>query len=211
MTAPLDVSTSSKIDVALFGGAFDPITFGHMAVMMGVHSQTGFPVWVMPCYQHMFGKEMATPAQRFLMCGYACAALGTDDFIPFRFEIDQKHNGSTYDLLKVLKKEYTDHTFHLVIGTDNISTILTKWDRGALLIKENPIIIADRPGFEKADLAQAHPLSRHITVGFPSASSNVREAIANKDYPKAKRQVFWKVWQEIENQQIYGHTGLLED
>lgn len=203
MTFPSESSTHKQIDIALFGGAFDPITLGHMAVAMGVHAQTGYPVWIMPCYEHKHGKEMAMPAHRYLMVQHVCDALGPA-FRPSPYEIEKKHNGSTYDLMTMMKKEYPQYLFHLVIGCDNIATIIHKWDRGGQLVKENPVLIVDRPGFEPAGLVGAHPLSRHITVGFPSASRDVRSAIEQGQYDVARRQLYHKVWHEVEVQGLYG-------
>lgn len=179
-----------------------------MAVMMGVHSQTGFPVFVMPCYQHRFGKEMAPPPRRLLMVRDVCDSLGDRAaFRPWSYEIDQRHNGSTYELLGKMKEKYPSWRFHLVVGSDNIPDIMGKWDRGPQLVKENPVIIVDRPGYDQRVIVGAHPMSQHVTVGFPSASSSVREAIEKGDYATARRMVHPRVWWEIVTCNLYGHPG----
>jgi nicotinate (nicotinamide) nucleotide adenylyltransferase len=206
-TVQSECSTSNSRDVALFGGAFDPLTVGHMTVMMGVYAQTGFPVWVMPCYRHLLGKEMAPAPTRLLMCQEVCELLGPC-FSPFSYEINREHDGSTYETLQALRKDFPTIVFHFVVGTDNVPSLLTEWDRGAELLRENPVILVDRPGHEPCELRGVHPSSQHVAISFPSASRDVRSAIANKNYDMAKRQLPHRIWLQIEKKKLYGHPGV---
>jgi len=55
-------SLGRKIKVAILGGAFDCITNGHVQVAKFVldTSKTFDEVWLMPCYSHIFGKNLAS-------------------------------------------------------------------------------------------------------------------------------------------------------
>lgn len=71
-------SLGRKTKVAILGGAFDPVTKGHIETAQLVLDVTGKfdEVWLMPCYQHLFGKEMTSPEQRLKMVEMAVAVDG---------------------------------------------------------------------------------------------------------------------------------------
>src|SRR5262245_22404448 len=71
-------SLGRKTVVAIFGGAFNPITVGHVAVARFVlnSSRVFDEVWLMPCHEHMGGKSMASPEDRLEMCRRASRADG---------------------------------------------------------------------------------------------------------------------------------------
>jgi cytidyltransferase-like protein len=66
-------SLGRKIKVALLGGAFNPPHNGHIQLAQFVlnTSKTFDEVWLVPCYQHMDGKEMVAPEHRVKMCEIA--------------------------------------------------------------------------------------------------------------------------------------------
>jgi len=48
-----------KTNVAILGGAFDPITIGHVQVAEQVLAKGLVDeVWFMPCFKHRFGKRL---------------------------------------------------------------------------------------------------------------------------------------------------------
>ena len=86
-------SLGRKTVVAIFGGAFNPITVGHIGVARFVlnASKVFDEVWLMPCYEHMHGKALATPEQRLEMC--RLAALVDGRIKVFDYEIKNKLRG----------------------------------------------------------------------------------------------------------------------
>ena len=65
-----------KIKVAILGGAFDPVTKGHIAVAKHVldNAREFDEAWLMPCFTHMYGKDMTEPGHRLAMCRLAIEA-----------------------------------------------------------------------------------------------------------------------------------------
>jgi nicotinic acid mononucleotide adenylyltransferase len=63
----------SKTKVAIYGGAFDPITNSHMTVVAEViHSRHADEVWIVPCGPRPDKPGLQTPAmQRYCMCQLA--------------------------------------------------------------------------------------------------------------------------------------------
>lgn len=205
MTLRSQPSTSqTKPSIALFGGAFDPITLGHEAVAMAVYQATGFHVWLLPAWKHRWGKNMTDYYHRSVMCTIVSDHSG----IPLsncHFERDVKNNGSTYELIGLLKQRYK-FRFHIIVGTDNIDDIWTKWDRGRLLLKENPFIFVGRAGYR---VTQPIPFDEIEHIKIPSewdcSSTMVRNAIASGDHETMHRNINSRVWYYIMQNKLYGY------
>jgi nicotinate-nucleotide adenylyltransferase len=118
-----------KVQVAIFGGAFNPITVGHIQVAQLIlnHSKIFDEVYLMPCYKHLYGKDLVSTSHRLEMCRLAAQVDGRIKV--FDYEIANKLDGETYNLAKLLfeDKKYKDsHSFSFVIGLDNANTF-DKW------------------------------------------------------------------------------------
>ncbi|MDD5650172.1 MAG: nicotinate (nicotinamide) nucleotide adenylyltransferase [Candidatus Nanoarchaeia archaeon] len=122
-------SLGRKIQVAILGGAFDPISIGHIQVAKLVldHSKIFDEVYIMPCFKHIYNKQMESPEHRLEMCRIASRLDGRIKV--FDYEINNKFSGETYNLAKRLleDKKYKDtHSFSFIIGLDNANTF-DKW------------------------------------------------------------------------------------
>lgn len=180
-----------------------------MAVAMGVHADTGWPVWLAPCYEHKHGKEMAAPAHRLHMARHVSDMLGVHVFPTCTYETDRQFNGSTFELLGRLEKDQPKYRFHLLIGFDNLKSIMEgKWERGEELMARFPLIIVPRAGHERFWDDWIPPSGcewKYVNVGFPSASRDVRQAIEEGRHADAQRRLHYRVWQYIERCRLYGY------
>lgn len=118
-------SLGRKTQVAILGGAFDPITLGHIQVAKLIlnHSKVFDEVFIMPCYQHIYNKKMVSPEHRLEMCNLAAKIDGRIKV--FDYEIVNKLRGETYNLAKRLledKKYEGQYSFSFIIGLDNANT-----------------------------------------------------------------------------------------
>jgi nicotinate-nucleotide adenylyltransferase len=191
------------MNIALFGGAFNPITCAHEFIGAKVHEETGFPVFFMPCWGHKFGKEMAS--YRIRMGLVETAVRHTPYAVGFRFEILNKCQGSMYETMVLLKKEHNDKTFYIVIGMDNANRIF-EWDRGEKLIAENPFIIFRRPNNEVAvDWIKDH---RVVDITTPDISSTMfRNAMVENNFELAETYVSKPVWGDITQYGLFGYPN----
>lgn len=136
-----------KYKIAVFGGAFDPPTLGHLKVIESIRNYVD-EVWIIPAYNHFHGKEMTSFLERIAMCGIAfdemlCSGnvtLRTDEYINRK-----RSNGTAHALLTELTQKYSYHNieFVFVIGQDNADNI-TSWDNYEKLINEYKFIIIPR-------------------------------------------------------------------
>ncbi len=119
------------------------------------------------------------------MCKIAVEDLFHDEYPVFVNDIEIKNGSSipTYFLMKQLEKEYPDHEFSFVIGTDLVPS-LKSWDLGEKMLEEINFVIYLRPGYE-IDLTQKNELlPKHFQTIDPSrnilgmiSSTEVRDRI----------------------------------
>ena len=143
--------------VGILGGAFDPIHKSHIETAKAV-LRTRFVdhVFITPCYNHKFGKQMASAEHRMEMIRRAINETCEDYNVALcPVEINMKHEGSTYEFLKHMKKTTTNMEFFCIAGLDNAATI-QKWHRWEELIEEFPFIVVNRYGSKDEPHAWYH-------------------------------------------------------
>jgi len=160
--------------IALYGGTFDPVHLGHMAVAHGLSQIFALdevlfvPAYVAPHKR----KEGVTPA----LHRYAMLALATQHEERFRIstiELDAPEKPYTFETLeRVQEKLGSDAQLFFVMGADSWTEITTwrKWER--VLTLSNHIVVS-RPGY---DLSAEHvtPLVRERIVDL--SGLNIEEA-----------------------------------
>lgn len=154
--------------VAIFGGSFNPPHVAHqMAALYVLETAAVDELWIVPAFQHPFGKTLAPFADRLAMCERAAAALGPRVKVS---EIERELGAESRTLRTVrrLQQGFPTHAFSLVIGADLVSEV-PSWFGGAELQRTVPLLIVGRSGFQ----AGAAP------VALPRISSTeVRAALA---------------------------------
>ena len=144
-------SLGRKTQVAILGGAFDPITKGHIQSAQFVLNTSGEfdEVWLMPAYNHMAGKDMATAYRRLHMCEIAAKVDSRIKVFPY--EIENKLAGETYNFfkrLKLNKKINEKFNFSMIIGLDNANNF-DKWVNYRELERMVRFVVIPRKGVER--------------------------------------------------------------
>jgi nicotinate-nucleotide adenylyltransferase len=142
-------SLGRKTKVAVYGGAYNMVTNGHIQVAQFLLNTTGEfdEVWMMPAYKHMYGKKMAEAEHRLEM-GRLAARVDNRIKI-FDYEIKNQLAGETYYFVKKLKeeKELTEqYHFSIVIGLDNANTF-ENWVNYELLERLIRFVVVPRRGY----------------------------------------------------------------
>jgi nicotinate-nucleotide adenylyltransferase len=114
--------------IGIFGGSFNPPHKGHGEIVRWVF-QKGLvdEIWVVPCYIHPFGKELAPFTDRMTMARLAFSKLG----LPVRVDDVEAQIGGESRTLKTVEHlldENKDKQFFLVTGSD-IEKQTDKWHR----------------------------------------------------------------------------------
>lgn len=188
-------SLGRKTKVAILGGAFDPVTKGHIETAQLVLDATGKfdEVWLMPCYQHLFGKEMTSPEQRLKMVEMAVAVDGR--IKAFDYEIRHMLKGETLNCVNRIldDPEYDNYQFSFIMGADNAMTT-NKWVGWDELERRIPFVVVPRAEEDLNITSSSWFLKEpHMLVDADApidcSSTVVRSAIDTQNIPMAKRLV----------------------
>lgn len=153
MTAPTSV--------AIYGGSFDPPHLGHvLSVAWALSDGRVDVVWIVPTWQHAFGKEHgASFEQRRTMCGLAFAPLQGVEVL----DIEQRLGGvsRTVHTLEALRSERPGLAMRLLVGADVLPTT-DRWHRWEDIVALAPPLVVGREGY---------PPSGDCPISIPNVSS----------------------------------------
>jgi len=153
------------MNLALFGGTFDPVHRGHLVVARAAAARFQLKqVWFVPAHipPHKQKEPVTSFFHRYAMISLALA--GEKDFLPSLLEApemdhDARERRPSYSLETVrrVKKMLgrSDHLYFL-IGMDAFKDI-AKWYKPEELLAECDFIVAARPGYSLADVASSLP------------------------------------------------------
>lgn len=169
-----------KYKVAILGGAFNPPTKAHIAVAKYVldTSRMFDEVWLMPCYGHMYGKEMVPAEDRLEMCRIATRDDGRIKVSDY--EIKHQLAGETYYLARRMfnDPEITDHyDVSFIIGLDNALTF-DKWVNYEHLEKMARFVIVPRDGIEDDPRITWFRKPPHIWIPFDDRGRGIMPGLA---------------------------------
>ncbi len=132
-------------DILLFGGTFDPVHCGHVAVAraLAVDRDFGRVIFVPAATPPHKPDALARAADRVAMLRCVCDEDSLFDISDI--ELARPGRSYTYDTLLALRGEYGhDARLHWLIGADMLAD-LHKWYRAADLVEMVDFVIAMRP------------------------------------------------------------------
>jgi len=137
--------------IALFGGTFDPIHSGHVAVAQAAQRRFHLDaVHFIPSFRppHKSKQLLATFAHRYAMVALACAEHSS--FVPSLAEAPGEsaapHVNYTIDTVRKFRREHPEDHVYFILGADQFLEIPT-WRYYDHLLDACDFIIAHRPGF----------------------------------------------------------------
>jgi len=157
------------MNIGLFGGTFDPVHRGHMTLARAALERHKLNrIYFVPANNppHKQRQPLAPFLHRYAMLALATAQEKA--FVPSLLEApDESGNASRKE--RVLKPNYTIDTvlrlkqsiknsdkIFLLIGIDAFADIAT-WHQPEALFRECEFVVASRPGYSLADVANALP------------------------------------------------------
>lgn len=198
--------TSSRRRIGIFGGAFNPVHLGHLAIARSfLESRLIHELWILPTPDppHKEIGELVPFHHRLEMLKRAFRQ--EERVLVSDLERDLPTPSYTWKTLATLQKRYTDHRLFLCIGEDSLLTF-TSWYRWQEILERVPLLVAERPGYDreacKPEILHRTLFAEHQPVEISSTA--IREAIHS---PYAIASLPTAVHTYIEDHRLYTREG----
>ena len=185
--------------IGLFFGSFNPVHHGHLIIANHIAmTSTLNEVWFVVSPQNPIKKSatLLNENHRYHLVQLAIESETKLKVSNIEFKLPKP--SYTIDTLAYLSEKYPGHSFSIIMGSDGFRN-LDKWKNAEIIIKNYPIIIYKRPGFEIenslnalitiADAPLLEISSTHIRYMIKNGMSIrylvpeiVKEEIENKGY-----------------------------
>ena len=168
---------SNKIRTALFGGSFDPIHNGHIALARAVREHDlADEVWFLITPQNPHKQECRLTGENERLQMVQCALDGEERMTASDFEFSLPRPSYTINTLNALEKAYPDREFLLLMGADNWRKI-DKWYKGDEIMSRFGIIVYPRDNDETLPALPDNVKWLQSPL-YNISSTEIREAIA---------------------------------
>ncbi len=163
-------------------GTFDPPHNGHMAIAEHMLRACKLDqVWLVVTPQNPFKMDRALSPDQHRLAMVRLAAQGRDGLVASGFEIDLPKPNYTADSLRFMRRRWPDHTFSLIIGSDNLAKFHT-WKDPEDILEHHELLVYPRQGVKDhlaATIYHGHPGVRLVADAslLPMSSTAVRDDI----------------------------------
>jgi nicotinate-nucleotide adenylyltransferase len=165
------------MELAVFGGSFDPPHVAHLLTASYVLATGGFArVLVVPVYEHAFDKPLAPFAHRLAMCR-ACFS-GLSDVVVSDVEAELPRPSYTERTLERIARDHPEFRLRFVMGSDALADT-SKWHDYERVVELAPPFVVTRRGHERPGLGPA--------VLPEISSTRVRELFARSSHDAGAR------------------------
>lgn len=141
--------------IALFGGTFDPIHYGHLNSIEMLEAQLKFDeIFVVPANQNPFRQNTRVTEGRHRLEMVRRALSDPSRFSNVKVisdEIDKGGVSYTVETIRVLKAKLREAEFYLCVGADQLS-VFDQWRDYKKILALANLVVTTRPGH---DLARA--------------------------------------------------------
>lgn len=165
--------------VGVFSGSFNPVHIGHLALANYFCEFAELDeVWfvVTPC--NPLKEESNLMDDNFRLKLVQKAIEGYPKFRVSDVEFSLPRPCYTVHTLDKLKSLHPEHSFVLIIGSDNWE-LFPRWHQAERLLAENELFIYPRPGYP-LDVAKLPPHVQAVSAPiFDVSSTFIREALAH--------------------------------
>ena len=165
--------------IGIFGGSFNPIHNGHIALCKAFLEQCDIDeVWLMVSPQNPLKQnvELLDDDQRLALTQKALE--GEERIKACDYEFHLPRPSYTWNTLQALGKDYPDHRFTLLIGGDNWACF-DRWYRCEDILNNYSIAVYPRTGSEIDAKLLPPNVSLIKTPLFDISSTEIRQRVAS--------------------------------
>lgn len=137
------------MNIGIFGGSFDPVHPGHLAVAIAaLHESDLDEVWMMVSPQNPLKTEcrLASEADRLEMVRLAISTINDPEasrIFASDYECRLPKPSYTINTLRSLQKDYPDCRFTVIIGEDNLRNF-SRWRANDEILRDFGLIVYPR-------------------------------------------------------------------
>lgn len=185
----------AKESIGIFGGSFNPIHIGHLALANYLCEYGDLDeVWFMVSPQNPFKRDSKLWDDELRLELAHLAVEGYPKFKVCDIEFHLPRPSYTINTLNSLKEQYPDKDFTLIIGADNWS-MFPRWRSADEIISQYKVLIYPRPGFTINAEELPSTIRLVNTPQLEVSSTFIRESLeAGKD---VRYFLHPKVWERI--------------
>lgn len=163
--------------IGLFSGSFNPVHIGHLALANYLCEYEGLDeVWFMVSPHNPLKEEELLMDDEFRLKLVKLAIAGYSKFRASDFEFHLPRPSYTVHTLDELRRTYPEHTFYLIIGSDNWM-LFSRWYESERILAENRILIYPRPNYSVDLLSIPHNVKLVTSPVFEISSTFIRQAM----------------------------------
>jgi nicotinate-nucleotide adenylyltransferase len=178
------------MDIAIFGGSFDPPHIGHEKIVnLVLNSLDIQKLFIIPTYLNPFKDNS------FLDATHRLELIQTlfeenKRVVICPYEVNQKEKVPSYKTVQYLKDTYDLNKIYLIIGADNLKNIHLWYNADKLKeLVEFVVITRDKHPL-KSDFINRQTLQLNIDI----SSTNLRKNMELQYIPKKIQQKVRKLW-----------------
>lgn len=144
--------------IAIFGGSFNPVHFGHYEIVRQLTRQMEFvKIIVIPAYKNPLKEELPSIPEEIRLKMLAETFSEFTSVEVSQFELLQKKTSFTYSTLEHYKALYPNHQFYLILGEDALASFHL-WVKADSIAESCELLAFHRPAggraISAADLAR---------------------------------------------------------
>lgn len=146
------------MEIALFGGSFDPPHRGHLQVGLTLlHQKLVDEVWYVPVKKHPFGKDLSVDEDRvnllqaMIESPLAQTEGGSEKLKVSTHELHKDELSYSFATLVELSQLHPEHHFCWVIGSDNLQSF-PKWYHYQAMLNQFTVWVYPRADFPMLSL-----------------------------------------------------------
>ena len=167
----------SKLKVGIFGGSFNPIHTGHIALAKSLCEKAGLDeVWFMVSPMNPFKQTATDLLADDLRLEMVKKALQDEPQLKAcDYEFHLPKPSYTWHTLQAMSKDYPDIQFTLLIGGDNWAAF-DKWYHHDDILARYPIVVYPRQGSDIGETPQGVTIVKTPLLNI--SSTEIRHRIA---------------------------------